>query len=138
MAAASATPDDSHSPDAKSRSARSPIAIIASPGNGPRSTAPPTPPSSQPGSAKPKAKSSPRKKCSTGSVRQSSSPAEIRDLIVGLTDVTQALRDANGEAKAEIYTALGLHLTYRPNQRQVDVIAAPKAVDVSACRRAVG
>jgi site-specific DNA recombinase len=69
------------------------------------------------------------------SVRQSSTAAEIRDLIAGLTDVTQALKDASGEAKAELYTALGLRLTYRPNQRQVDVIAAPKVVDVSACRR---
>ena len=67
--------------------------------------------------------------------RKSSTPAEIRALIVGLTDVTKALKDADGQAKAEVYTALGLHLTYRPNQRQVDVIAAPKAVDVSACRR---
>ncbi len=67
--------------------------------------------------------------------RQSSAPAEIRELIAGLTDVTKALKDADGGAKAEVYTALGLHLTYRPNQRQVDVIAAPKIVDVSACRR---
>ena len=67
--------------------------------------------------------------------RQSSTPAEIRELIAGLTDVTKALKDADGQAKAEVYSALGLHLTYRPNQRQVDVIAAPKAVDVSACRR---
>jgi hypothetical protein len=69
------------------------------------------------------------------SVRQSSTPAEIRDLIAGLADVTKALKHASGEAKAEVYTALGLRLTYRPNQRQVDVIAVPKAVDVSAYRR---
>jgi site-specific DNA recombinase len=69
------------------------------------------------------------------SVRQPSTPAEIRDLVAGLTDFTQALRGASGDAKAEVYTSLGLRLTYHPNQRQVDVIAAPKAVDVRACRR---
>jgi hypothetical protein len=68
-------------------------------------------------------------------VPQSSTPAEIRALIASLTDVTKALEQAKGQAKAAVYTTLGLHLTYRPNRRQVDVSAAPKAVDVSACRR---
>ena len=54
-----------------------------------------------------------------------------------LDRLERTLKDADGQAKAEVYSALGLHLTYRPNQRQVDVIAAPKAVDVSACRRTV-
>ncbi len=66
---------------------------------------------------------------------QSSTPAEIRDLITRLGDVVATLGRAEGEAKTELYAALGLRLTYRPNERQVDVVATPRAVDVSACRR---
>jgi len=66
---------------------------------------------------------------------QSSTPAEIRDLITGLGDLVATLGRAEVEAKAELYAALGLRLTYKPNERQIDVVATPRTVDVSACRR---
>ena len=66
---------------------------------------------------------------------QSSTPAEIRDLITGLGDLVATLGRAEGDAKAELYAALGLRLTYKPNERRVDAVATPRTVDVSACRR---
>jgi site-specific DNA recombinase len=66
---------------------------------------------------------------------QSSTPAEIRVLIARLGDLVATLGRADSVAKAELYAALGLRLTYKPNERQVDIIATPRTVDVSACRR---
>ena len=42
---------------------------------------------------------------------------------------------AKSDARAELYAALDLRLTYKPAERQVDVVATPRTVDVSACRR---
>jgi hypothetical protein len=66
---------------------------------------------------------------------QSSTPDQIRNLIAGLGDLAAMLGRADGSAKADLYAALGLRLTYRPTEQRIDVVAAPKTVDVSACRR---
>jgi len=69
--------------------------------------------------------------------RETTTAEDIRALLEELGDVCAALKDADADAKADLYGALGLNLTYKPNEQVVDVVAEPTVVDISACRRAV-
>jgi len=48
---------------------------------------------------------------------------QIAATVTAIRDLTQALREASTEDKAEIYSGLNLHLTYNPGGRTVSVRA---------------
>jgi site-specific DNA recombinase len=52
---------------------------------------------------------------------------DVRDLIESVGDVTKVLSAADPNLKAEVYSDLGLRLTYRPAENLVSVEAAPGA-----------
>jgi hypothetical protein len=51
---------------------------------------------------------------------------EITNLVTALGDVMQVLRDADPADKAEVYSRLGLTLTYHPQNRLVKVEVRPE------------
>jgi hypothetical protein len=61
---------------------------------------------------------------------------EITNLVTALGDMMQVLKDANPADKTEIYSRLGLTLTYHPNEKRVVAEARPASVMyVGACPR---
>jgi len=51
---------------------------------------------------------------------------EISDLVAALGDIITVLTHADPADKAEIYTQLGLHLTYEPGAHRVIAKTKPK------------
>jgi len=61
---------------------------------------------------------------------------EITSLVQAIGDVMQAIKDADPADKAEIYSQLGLTLTYHPNEKRVVAEARPASIMyVGACPR---
>ncbi|MGH3251922.1 MAG: recombinase family protein [Trebonia sp.] len=61
---------------------------------------------------------------------------EITSLVKAVGDVMQVLKDADPADKAEIYSQLGLTLTYHPNEKRVVAEARPASIMyVGACPR---
>ena len=61
---------------------------------------------------------------------------EIVNLVKAIGDVMQVLKDADPADKAEIYSRLGLTLTYHPNEKRVVAEARPASIMyVGACPR---
>lgn len=61
---------------------------------------------------------------------------EIVNLVKAIGDVMQVLKDADPADKAEIYSRLGLTLTYHPNEKRVMTEARPASIMyVGACPR---
>jgi DNA invertase Pin-like site-specific DNA recombinase len=57
--------------------------------------------------------------------RRTMSREEITAMVTALSDLAQVLNDADPADKAEIYTQLGLTLTYRPQNRLVEATVRP-------------
>jgi hypothetical protein len=53
---------------------------------------------------------------------------EINNLVATIGNILAVLRDADPADKAQIYTNLGLRLTYQPGQNKVIAEAAPPAI----------
>jgi site-specific DNA recombinase len=61
---------------------------------------------------------------------------EITSLVKTLGEVIQVLKDADPADKAEIYSQLGLTLTYHPNEKRVVAETRPSSIMyVGACPR---
>ncbi len=60
---------------------------------------------------------------------------EITSLVKAVGDVMQVLKDADSADKAEVYSQLGLTLTYHPNEKRVVGEARPAIMYVGACPR---
>lgn len=61
---------------------------------------------------------------------------EITDLVTALGDVIQVLKDADPADKAEVYSRLGLTLTYHPQDKRVKAETRPDSIMyVGACPR---
>jgi hypothetical protein len=54
--------------------------------------------------------------------------SEITSLVQAIGDLMQVIKDAGPADKAEIYSQLGLTLTYRPNEKRVVAEARPAQV----------
>jgi hypothetical protein len=53
---------------------------------------------------------------------------EITSLVQSIGDIMQAIKDADPADKAEIYSQLGLTLTYHPNEKRVVAEARPASI----------
>jgi len=51
--------------------------------------------------------------------------SEIAAILTVLGDLVQVIRDADPADKADLYTQLGLSMTYRPQERLVEVTVTP-------------
>jgi hypothetical protein len=61
---------------------------------------------------------------------------EITSLVAALGDAMQVLKDADPADKAEIYSQLGLTLTYHPDEKRVVAEARPASIMyIGACPR---
>ena len=61
---------------------------------------------------------------------------EITSLVKAIGDVMQVLKEADPADKAEIYSQLGLMLTYHPTEKRVAAEARPASIMyVGACPR---
>jgi hypothetical protein len=50
---------------------------------------------------------------------------QIRKLVLGLKDIAAQLRDADPRLKAEVYSELGVRVTYDPHRRVIGIGAGP-------------
>ena len=118
-AAAKLPPAPATAPTARSRPG-SRTATASSPATGPPSTRAATPPSSPAGSPRPKPNAPgtqperARRRHGPPMTRE-----QIASIVTALGDILAVLRDADPADKAEIYSQLGLRLTYQPGQRIV-------------------
>lgn len=63
---------------------------------------------------------------------------EITSLVTEVEGIMQALKDADPADKAEVYSRLGVTLTYHPNEKRVAAEARPASIMyVGACPRGV-
>jgi site-specific DNA recombinase len=71
--------------------------------------------------------------------RRRMSADEITALVTALGDLLQVLKDADPADKAEVYSRLGLTLTYHPEDRRMEVKMCPnRGVYVQKCPRPKG
>jgi hypothetical protein len=70
-----------------------------------------------------------------GAARKRLSREQIHYIVTTLTDIAQVIHDADPRDKAEIYSQLGLRLTYHPGKAAVLVEARP--APASVCTRFV-
>jgi hypothetical protein len=64
--------------------------------------------------------------------------AHLRAMVEGLGDLSRVLKVAIDDDKAAVYVALGLTLTYHPEQRKVVAEARPPAEIIACATERVG